>query len=1555
MGLCIYNKNRIIKMRDISTIKSGNVVLVDPNSVNINTNQVNAIPQYQDMHIDADLVAKRRGRTIIFNGGATTDKSVTVNMMGFNQNENNPNYEKFTTNYYEGSTGNETQFESFGIQSIKTSINSSFIPQVNIQFVDIRGLSFFNQGADKETSPYRILFDFPPPIFELTIKGYYGKALRYKLHLVNYTSEFNSENGNFVIDANFVAITFAPLADILFRYIVNFPLITSGEFDPNPGSPPQNTFELVLKTKKLMTATDEFKRDSVEKQRYDELIERIGKVNQTLVFLAGSRQSSKLEDIGTPPVFFIRNKGESVDSSNITGQDSGSLVEIDSLNEYNDILIRKQVVGVPTNVQERVFIGFKIGETNINEEHPSFDEPRLNKLRIALNKLREELINKARSDVGGESFSNKIGEAEILASKYNFDGFLDDGVARFVVLDLTDYYLYLYKLHVKLNEERTELINTLNTAINNLVLENLGMLPTVYNIFEIILNDVDEFFNILRTTSYNAFRHHNEPPEIKPLIVGGNLRDIGMREDEDIYSFPLVIRNKSECGRLIEERIAPIDLSNSLADTFGPFPELVLVNDFIDTFRRQSNLAKQYNMLDEQNADGSYIWIPVSPFDSRLDSTNISTPYIRVDSSAGGAESRPIPLDEDNRLDMVFKILLDRFYVLNQYVLPEKFNSDVEEDKALVNMHANAEAVNLAISISNQNLRDNLKTFADNYRQAPAAFRNYIAINLPEYFTSIGTDNEFINLRRPIYVNKNDDTNYLGCRIIDRNLSLTEVVVGESNKPIDLFRNEIKRSLLNRFFRGKPDEEYLGYIEENLFHILDGDVRNGRDDSENLILRTRFCAGDPSFTELGSDDNNISFTGGFKRPKIDFINDVVNFNEDTQRYGGHDFISSKHSNSRNARKLDTFLSPNHIRRWSISLGFHGESMYDEIFDFENEDTFNARLSSLIILSNFGNTLSPLSNYPNGINEYVFTVPAVVNVPVFLPLYIGALVDVEVGDEFYNQIYDFFVNGGGKSIANGGILIFADIVDIKQKLSYQDQRQFKRLYDTWYNNGATGNNRDGRYGELITNMRQLFDEYFQSPEFPYKNFKAREDKFIELLGGNNRFFHFTLGRLLQNNYILNYSELTFKYNDISNEAYVPLSEFTPQNLQYFDNFFSEFFTRLRNEIVKVNNGDKEEREEFEKLTGDEDIITQTYYSFKNINDKWLVEPVENVPIGYSFNGVGNDRLINLFAFVDRAMNPVGDTIINPEALVTLIEDTDVSIFSVLSTLLSNNGFEFFPLQNFMLIDYEESEGKDDWTESFKINTSGDIKDSPFFVCMYIGGSSRMVTGIDRFGNFQNDGITDLLNPGTGHFSSPDICSPLPDRDRQVESNPNFPWGEVRAFRVRFAEQNQSMFKDISIVSKEFPETNESIQILSRLAGDNRANAPIPKGQNLYNLYENRAYSATVTGLGNAMIQPTQYFQLENVPLYNGAYLILNVEHTIEPNKMTTTFSGTKILKYPIPRVTNPAAILGFDGADADTTNAGRTSLGGVILGAGTAGNPNEAKYNSMYTQQIKQNG
>ena len=558
---------------------------------------------------------------------------------------------------------------------------------------------------------------------------------------------------------------------------------------------------------------------------------------------------------------------------------------------------------------------------------------------------------------------------------------------------------------------------------------------------------------------------------------------------------------------------------------------------------------------------------------------------------------------------------------------------------------------------------------------------------------------------------------------------------------------------------------------------------------------------------------------------------------------------------------------------------------------------------------------------------------------------GSLVGIEEGDDLYNNLYNFFVNGSGNKLESGGALIFADIHDINTYLSDNDKDILRQRYLAWFdtNFDSLASSIDSLYkkihgngeGGLISETCENEDDIGCKIEI-YTNELTNSVEYADILTN-----------LIERVGFAVFNEITFRYELIPDpEIYNSLQSQNQTNKEnYNDLYFSTLFSELSRRIQDRLSTLRQERQEFENSTGDEDILTQTYYSFKNLNDKWLSGLNESSE-GYPFKTDKKAGLISQFAFVDRAMNPIGDTIIDPQPLIDAKNSPDLSIFSVISQLLSLNGFEFFPLQNFMKFT------EDEWEKSFEINTGGIQKEYPVFVCMYIGGSSSYPSNINTFSPFENDGIIDLENPNVNDFLN-EGCAPDPDKDNQVDvlTNDAEFLSEVRAFRVRYGEQNQNMFFDFEVDSKEYPETNESIKILSRLAGDNKLQAPVPKGQNLYNIYENRAYRATVTGFGNAMIQPTQYFQLENVPIYNGAYVILTVEHSITPNRMTTKFSGTKLLKYPMPRVKNPASIIGFEGGSTEDTNAEAASSEDVTLGVGTAANPDQTKYNSMYTLQI----
>lgn len=107
-------------------------------------------------------------------------------------------------------------FEGFGITNIDIEIKSQTTPKVTIDFIDVRGATLFEQGS---CSPYGLFFNLPYPVFELTVKGYYGKAVNYYLNLVKFNSKFNSDTGNMECRAEFIGYSFAFLSDTIVSYV----------------------------------------------------------------------------------------------------------------------------------------------------------------------------------------------------------------------------------------------------------------------------------------------------------------------------------------------------------------------------------------------------------------------------------------------------------------------------------------------------------------------------------------------------------------------------------------------------------------------------------------------------------------------------------------------------------------------------------------------------------------------------------------------------------------------------------------------------------------------------------------------------------------------------------------------------------------------------------------------------------------------------------------------------------------------------------------------------------------------------------------------------------------------------------------------------------------------------------------------------------------------------------------------------------------------------------------------------------------------------------------
>lgn len=1516
------------------------VNLIDPNEINtklMGNDIVNAIPQYQDMYIFAELTAKSKARTVIItsnDGGISQgtmktgfEKPQEVNFMGVNQSEDekNPNYLRFSTNYYDGSTGNHTQYESFGISHIKVIVNSSFIPQVNIQFVDLRGLSFFNQ----EGSPYRILFDFPPPIFELSLKGYYGKTLKYLLHLVKYTSEFQSETGNFVIDAQFVAITYAPLTDIPFRYIVNSALISNPQVSISPllDKEPANTNMLITQLKNLYTATtDKVKTDNDSKE-YDRTKLRVNEIDNMAAMLQAFKENPDLSLLGTPRLVMKKISPSSWNMVDITDDDDDENQEISELtilSEYDAKIMSLSTTGIPEKMNDRLYIVFPV---NYNSNAIT-SQQYIDKVKKTFEKYSKKLIENTASALG---IKNTTLEPSISKAEFNNYYNLERGIklqytTKYVGIDITDYYLILYKEKFESKKRIANLSEILVAKINELVSNNLGMMPTIYNIFRIILNDVDKFFEQLRKVSIKAENEHHNDATNKRIILGGSYKDIiPKNETEKIYAFPLIVdTEKTICGGNKEEKIAPIELSKK---TLTPFPEMEYVDEFIQTFFSQARLNYLANMRENQNADGTFEWIPITPLDSKLGTIDANSPYYAIDS-----QSTNVNLSEKNKLTQALEIALKRFYVLSQYSIPDNFYGDKNKMSEYVKMYAESEAINLALSVMNSDYTDNVKTFADKYKNASIDdFYAELENRVPGWYgfadNTISEIDEVIG-DESVFVSKND-SNFLGLSLYYDGL-VRQTINENSERPIDKFKNGVRKSGFAEFFLGRDKEVFYQFTNENTLYVVDKKIdKSGNDKDSNVIvgnenILTRFLSEyDCFFTRQYS--NTIS-------TPFDYTKLISS---------GNTYFSRNYPKTKSLKKFENIVDV-----WSKQLS-NEINVGNDIRDFDNliyDDIIKtpSKLSALFILSNFGNTLSPFNIYPNNLNSLIFTTPAAIEVPKYLPLYLGALIDANEDETHWiDDVIEYFTEGNGKYFYDRSYLIFCDYSDAIKYLSVKDKAILRNAFLDYYNYGSS----TGEYHQNLISIEKLYiavsGSTYSNKEKAYRSYLDPEDSKSDV----PKYYDSVLRPLIERLNMIVFSQNTFKMSSNYPAAFQSIKSVKDGTdtikKTINEGYFKKFLTVLSFQIDGKKNEEIKKENEDNKKKNDKDIVTQTYYSFKNINDKWLTGPTKSNVTRYPFNGDGKN-LIDSFVFVDRAMNPAGDTMLNAEILIELLDDPNISVYSVLSQLLSLNGFEFFPLQNFMV-------GGNEWNECFKIDTSGYIDERAAFVCMYIGGTSNYPTSVQN--NFVNDGIEDLSDTNATDFSIGEPCPPDYFMDNQQEKNGDFPYSNVNAFRVRFGEQNQSMFTSIKIDSKEYPETNESIQILSRLAGDNKEHA-IPKGQNLYNLYENRSYKATVTGLGNMMIQPTNYFQLENVPLFNGAYIILSVEHDITPNKMTTSFSGTKILKYPVPRVTEPLAFMGYDGGESTVTSVKELSEGQLVAAGSVVDYEKKTQFNSMYSFKIE---
>ena len=122
-----------------------------------------------------------------------------------------------------------------------------------------------------------------------------------------------------------------------------------------------------------------------------------------------------------------------------------------------------------------------------------------------------------------------------------------------------------------------------------------------------------------------------------------------------------------------------------------------------------------------------------------------------------------------------------------------------------------------------------------------------------------------------------------------------------------------------------------------------------------------------------------------------------------------------------------------------------------------------------------------------------------------------------------------------------------------------------------------------------------------------------------------------------------------------------------------------------------------------------------------------------------------------------------------------------------------------------------------------------------------------------------------------------------------------------FNVDIGIRNQNIFYSFQVDQSAGVATSESINTQLNMVNQASGRNVATQNVSLYNLYKNRSYKCTVVCLGNALLQPSMYFNLRHVPMFNGPYMIQSIQHTIQPGNFQTSFTGIRQGIYDLPSI------------------------------------------------------
>lgn len=670
-----------------------NVIYIDPNKVITNTGEVidrAVVPEEFVMY--ANLETKVIPRTKLLVGGSIQDNIRNVSIGSLNFLRPNTGDEYFTSGYYDELTGKDSLSENggvnqkktkqveengeiytlnyasnvkdntlFGIKSISIKTNSSFVPTVTVVMEDVQGRALFSLGND---SPYAAFFNLPYPPFYLTIKGYYGKAVRYELVLLKFNASYNTNSGDYTITIEFLGFKYNVLSDISVGHLIACPNMYSKKFKINQINPGSLTPSQI---NNIINQTEGEKQSSIGDETIFEVNTELG--YQKIIEVYKDYKSKGLIDANFPELtlteltykleMFEQNILNSLNKVDVQKLTDGRRYRKFLSNYYQDVrgnlrswfnkyldtnpIILKNTNDVIFGVKKELIDNIKDGRLFLVEsdlkniiskynaelnDNPTFGIYGTSPIQ---NNINYDLFNVVDADIDWCA-TYKLKNKALTISEIQT---LTEDICRSKVEKII-YFKYTLSGETKTTpvynitqfiEQRNEMeskfiveLNALEKALTQelaLKIEKketgIGFKPTIKNVVAVIMATTEGFLRLMEDVHTSAWNVRDDQDRINAVLGSDKITvdDNSQRDDKTVFPWPSVFYTNDKKQANKYELIYPGDpsiINSTKGYIYDKWPEIEFVEEYINGYSKRLESPSPKDALDlDKTIRNSYV------------------------------------------------------------------------------------------------------------------------------------------------------------------------------------------------------------------------------------------------------------------------------------------------------------------------------------------------------------------------------------------------------------------------------------------------------------------------------------------------------------------------------------------------------------------------------------------------------------------------------------------------------------------------------------------------------------------------------------------------------------------------------------------------------------------------------------------------------------------------------------------------------------------------------------------------------------------------------------